>query len=226
MTEANSARRAFWKPSEVLAWICTRDFGAVEFVFAGKEDSLLQAIIAVEEWERRTGGDALMGPAAACAQLQNLCREGRLTASGILYRWGETGQPSDRRQIPVEAWCEPGSALQQRRGELELWFSARSEGDHWTALLYKRTAVLDCWSASKSALNSSVELKAGEWLAAEVGKGPPTKAKEFYKADLKALYRIGERAFDRAWKKATSVPGADAWRKSGPKGKKPGNSKQ
>lgn len=219
MSENGSGRQVYWRPSAVLAWICTRDLGAVDS--ASEENSFLQVTVAVSDWERRTGSDALMGPVAARHQLQNLCREGQLTATGILHRRASFGDPSDRGPVPIESWCEPGAGLQERRRELELWFSPRSNGDHWTALLYRRTAVQDCWPASQSALTIAAETKAGQWLATEVAKGPPVKPKRNYEVELKELYSIGHRAFLRAWDAATLAPGAEAWRKSGRKRKKP-----
>lgn len=224
MSKATRATRAFWNTSAVLVWIGTRDLDAVES--ASLSDSLLHATVTLAYWQNENGQADLVWLSPAIAELQSFCREGRIVASGILNRWGEEGQPFDRRPIPAEAWCERGAALQERRGELELWFTPRSEGDHWTALLFKGTAVQACWPASKAILTIAVEKRAGQWLAAEVAKGPPTKPKADYEAELKGLYSIGHRAFLRVWDAATSVPGAEAWRKSGPKPKKPDNSNQ
>jgi len=71
-------------------------------------------------------------------------------------------------------------------------------------------------------LTSSQEKKCRKWLETQMqDQKHPSKAKDEYRKEAKALFSVGTRAFDRAWTNAISSKEALAWSKPGRKPKSP-----
>ena len=64
------------------------------------------------------------------------------------------------------------------------------------------------------------ETRCRKWLASLMSDGKfPQKSKPAYRAEAKAEFKTGTKAFDRAWGNAIADTGNAAWSKSGPKSK-------
>jgi hypothetical protein len=63
----------------------------------------------------------------------------------------------------------------------------------------------------------AAETRCRAWLAGEMRKGPPAKAKADYEAEGKTLFSVGTRAFNRAWANAISETGNSKWSEPGRK---------
>jgi hypothetical protein len=90
----------------------------------------------------------------------------------------------------------------------------------WPNPLMPAAQVEKLWPAGGAIrFTAGAEAETRRWLILLMSTGDPTQAKPQYEAEAQKKFRVGKRAFIRAWDDALRATGNTRWSKPGPKSK-------
>jgi hypothetical protein len=136
---------------------------------------------------------------------------------GELLAWGREGSRLGRRRV-----IEPHTWRTLSIEDLEqsiVRAAPPSEARLYSVVVVRKAPASALGPELPAAPQSTVaaETRCRKWLAEQMMAGPPNGPKTRYASEARRLFKIGSRAFGRAWDAAVEQSGNNIWRKPGRK---------